>query len=120
MNQDDTTKQQAFAQSLRDALRASENLDLATSQRLAQARRKAVNAIPTQPLPDRRWLALAGLAAALVLTVTLYRATPSTSAVVADTRAGAETLDLLLDDKDPQFYRDLDFYKWLEQQQRHA
>lgn len=120
MSQEDQPEDQAFVQSLRTALRASEAVDTATARRLALARARAVAAVPADTRSGWSWMVPAGMVtAALALVVGLHRTSP-VAPVPADQQT-ADTLDLLTDDKDPQFYRDLDFYKWLEKQpQRHA
>ena len=119
MSQEDKLDDQIFAQSLRTALRASEVVDVATARRLAQARARAVAAMPAFASSGWSWMVPAGMTtAALLLAVSLHQTGRSTSA--SSDLQTADTLDLLTDDKDPQFYRDLEFYKWLEQHQHHA
>ena len=119
MSQSDSTEQDNFTDGLRSALRASEKtLDASSVARLVKARTRAVATLTAPALPPRWLLPAAMAAAALVLTVTLRQFEQDPHG-----RAGlrtADTLELLTDDKDPQFYRDLEFYKWLEQHQRHA
>jgi hypothetical protein len=108
-------RDQQLAQALRGALRASEAVDAVTAARLAAARRRALTA-PAAAHPAFSWGLPAGMAAA-ALALALW-VTPSTQPgpALADTRTAA-ALDVLTDDNDPQFYRDLEFYQWLEQQQ---
>ncbi|TXH05692.1 MAG: hypothetical protein E6R07_02460 [Nevskiaceae bacterium] len=117
MNQQEGPDQDDFAQSLRKLLRSSESVDRRTARRLAQARARAI--VAAQPASTFHWLVPAGaVAAAIAMVLSLRHAVP-TSQPAPELQA-ADALDLLTDDKDPQFYRDLEFYKWLEKHQRHA
>ncbi|MGH8455939.1 MAG: hypothetical protein ACRETW_03345 [Stenotrophobium sp.] len=115
-------KDREFAQALREALRASENLDATTAARLRAARIRAVTVAGTRSAPRWAWAVPAALAASVLAALLLpsghHSATmqPETLAAVP----APEALDLLADEMDPQFYRDLRFYQWLAQQDHHA
>jgi hypothetical protein len=117
MNNELDGEDQAFAQAMARKLRASENVDRDTAARLAVARRRAVaNAASRSPW---HWSLPIGAFATgvLALAMTLYprqAAEPAADAHVVD------ALDLLTDDKGPEFYRDLEFYRWLDQEHPHA
>lgn len=106
-----------FADALAGALRASEQLDPATARRLASARRLAL-AQAAHRRPAWVWALPATAAAALLLAILLpWRQGPGPAA--AELRA-AENLELLTDEMGPEFYRDLEFYQWLEREGTHA
>jgi hypothetical protein len=103
-------RDRALASQLQPRLRASEELDAITQARLSAARARAVAQAfdKTSPRHTGWWLASGGLTAAAVLAVMLVLRTPQ---AVAPTTA--DTLELLTDDVDPEFYQDLDMYQWL-------
>lgn len=105
----------AFAQRARAALRASEQLDYVTAMRLQAVRRRALDRARRHRWP---WLGPAGLiATALALAVWLPEqpgVAPLPSAVTTQL-AHAELVEILLDENDPEFYEDLDFYRWLSE-----
>jgi hypothetical protein len=100
----------ALAGKLQARLRATEDLDQVTQARLLAARTRAVAQAPDAGKARHTgwWVATGGLAAAAVLAVLLVVRTPH-----ATVPATADALELLTDDVDPEFYQDLDMYKWL-------
>jgi hypothetical protein len=115
-DQDDLALGRAVAQ----ALRQSEAVDGHTAARLAAARQRALLAAG-KPALAHRMLVPAGAFAAMALAAVVLRPHQQTaqSPLVASSQ-GVEALDLLTDDASPAFYRDLEFYQWLEKEQPHA
>ena len=98
-----------LARRLRAQLLASEELDPVTRARLAAARARAVGESgATAARHTGWWLATGGLTAAAVLAVMLVLRTPQSAVPTT-----ADSLELLTDDVDPEFYQDLDMYQWL-------
>lgn len=108
----------AFARQLRDALRDSETLDYVTRARLGAARARAVaEARKPRGLGATHWLGLGGALAAGLLVAVLAPWRAGVPVPVAPTSiAHGDTLELLLDENDPEFYEDLDLYRWIEGQ----
>lgn len=120
MSQEDHPDDPALARAAAKILRQSERVDSDTAQRLAAARRHALS-VAGKPAMARRWLVPAGAFAALVLAVLMLRPQPqATQAPVMADAHGIDALDLLTDDMSPAFYRDLEFYQWLEKERPHA
>jgi hypothetical protein len=106
-------RDRALAQRLQARLRAREDLDHVTQAKLTAARARAVavgvaRGTTTAPRLTGWWLATGGMTAAAVLAAVLVLRTPHS--VVPTT---ADTLELLTDDVEPEFYQDLDMYQWL-------
>ena len=98
-------KDRALAQKLRAQLRATEDLDYVTQARLSAARARAVAA---SRRPAGWWFATGGLtAAALLAAVLVLRVSPTSAPSMAD------SLELMTDELEPEFYQDLDLYQWL-------
>lgn len=95
-----------LARKLRAQLRASEKLDFVTQSKLSAARARAVAAASSGQIGW--WMATGGLTAAAVLTVLLVVRAPQSVAP-----STADTLELMTDDVEPEFYQDLDLYQWL-------
>lgn len=117
-DQDDLALARAAAQ----ALRQSEAVDNHTAAKLAAARQRAL-AVAGKPPMARRWLVPAGVsfAAVALSAVLVLRPQQQTAqtAVIANAH-DVDALDLLTDDMSPMFYRDLEFYQWLERERPHA
>lgn len=106
---------EALARRLAAALRDSEqNLDAVTRARLAAARARAVAA--AAPPAWRGWALPAALAAGLAV----YAVLPLREAAPVRPAEPALALELMADELGPEFYRDLDFYQWLQTQPAHA
>lgn len=120
MSQEDHQDELALARAAAKALRQSETIDSHSAAKLASARQRAL-AVAGKPAMSRRLLVPAGVFAAAALAAVMLR--PQQAAPVlpplADTQ-GVDALDLLTDDLSPAFYRDLEFYQWLEQERPHA
>jgi hypothetical protein len=97
-------RDRALARKLRAQLLASEELDYVTQAKLSAARARAVAATRR---PAGWWMA-GGLTAAAVLAAVMVLRVPDAAAPSA-----ADTLELLTDELDPEFYQDLDMYQWL-------
>lgn len=107
----------AFAQVAQTRLRATEVLDYTESARLAAARRRAVAALEDRRLGVNRWLLAPAALATLVLGFALLPnrlASPPTTPAVNGLETAA--LEWVVDEAGPEFYRDIEFYRWLAQQ----
>ena len=114
-------KEKHFLDQARRVLQvAEEELDATTLARLRAARARALD--PVTPRDDARmrrpaWLLPVGgfAAAGVVLAVAgmLWFTVPSGNGV---SPAGIENLDLLAAADNPEFYAELDFYRWLASQ----
>jgi hypothetical protein len=108
----------AFAQVAQTRLRASEVLDYTESARLAAARRRAVAALEERRSGIAAWLlapaALATVALSFVLIPNRLVSPPTGASAVNGLETAA--LEWVVDEAGPDFYRDLEFYRWLEQQ----
>lgn len=112
MDQKNTTN---FLHKLSNSLDQSvEEMDVSTQARLRAARREAVAASEIQSRPA--WLmpvgGLATAAAVAVLTMSLWMVTPDES--MDAQLPPLEDLALLSDSEGLEFYEDLDFYLWLD------
>ena len=89
-------------------------LDGATQSRLNQARQKALAEIATGPGFGRwnQWVPVAGVAAAAVFAVVLWRGSPPMDEVVPP--ATASDFELLLNQDDFEMLEDFEFYSWIE------
>lgn len=120
----------AFAQAARAGLRASEGLNYVESARLAATRARARDCLmQSRPaMPASAWFAAS--AAVLVVAVALLRLdfsspeTPQSTVQMAmfpPTAVNADAVDALVwvsDEAGPDFYRDLEFYEWLQSRSR--
>ena len=96
-----------FEESVRD-------LDGATQSRLNQARQTALAEIATGTGFGRwnQWVPVAGVAAAAVFAVVLWRGDPPTNEIVPP--ATASDFELLLNQDDFEMLEDFEFYSWIE------
>lgn len=116
MSTPEEQRERELSDALRRTLRESESIDYVTASRLSAARKRAM---ATAGHGASRWqrAAMSGalLAALLIAVFAPWRnLTPDAPAVSADT-AHLESLDVLGDEMEPEFYRDLDLYQWLAQ-----
>lgn len=122
MSHEDNQDDLALARAAAKALRQSEAVDSHTAGQLRAARQRAL-AVAGKPATTRRLLVPAGafavMALAAVVTLRPQQQAASMPSPMADAH-GVEALDLLTDDMSPVFYRDLEFYQWLEKEQPHA
>lgn len=111
----------AFAALARQRLRATEGLDYVEAARLAAARRRAISALD-RPAQRPAWLlgpATAALALALLIAVLPSRLTvPANPVAVPVNQNELAALEWAADEAGPDFYRDLEFYQWLEQHRK--
>ena len=116
--QDLSTAERDFALGLRARLRAAETLDFTESARLAAARARAVAAVsPAGFSPAWGWLAAPALVAAVMFSWQQFRPAPVSApadAQVAVNASAPVALDWVSDEAGPDFYRDLEFYEWLQ------
>jgi hypothetical protein len=108
----DTEAEGRFTEAVRGALRGSERFDVVTESKLRAARARALDAARA---PPRAWRSPAAFASALLAIVAMASAWWLRMAPGADDPdiAPLEALDVLTDDLDPEFYQDLDLYRWL-------
>lgn len=108
----------AFARRAQSLLRASETLDWNTARRLDAARARAIATAPSA-MPAASWVRWAAPAAAALALVGVWLM-PAPVAVDAGFSTAAvnhmspDALEWLADEAGPGFYRDLEFYQWLE------
>lgn len=104
-----------FTDRVRKALRESEQLDYVTASRLSSARKRALESGRN---PRWQWAAISGaLAAALVVAVFApWRSFELPDPPASADSAHLEVLDILGDEMEPEFYRDLELYQWLSQE----
>ncbi|MES2490468.1 MAG: hypothetical protein V4607_11820 [Pseudomonadota bacterium] len=120
MNHENDQDDLAFARNAAHALRRSEAVDNETTAKLAIARKRALAATNTYSLIRSIWPVTAVTAAAIVAVLLLQpRSNSALNPAVSDA-SGVDTLDLLTDDMNPAFYRDLEFYQWLAQRRPNA
>lgn len=118
MSTDNERQERELAHWARQALdAAARGLDEETRARLRAARRQALAQLPPlggqrrAPSGGRRWLAAGALAvvvATLAATVTLWIGTAGNGVL-----PGLDDLELLAGRDNPEFFADLDFYRWL-------
>ena len=117
----------AFAQEARLRLRASETLNYVEAARLSAARAQAREALTANRHGSPAWAWLAVPAALAAVTVSILRFSPfettaySQSAVDVQAQAPIDVnvtdtaaLEWVSDEAGPDFYRDLEFYEWLQ------
>jgi hypothetical protein len=106
-----------FLQRARAALdAAAQNLDAPTAGRLRAARRRALAGAGPKSHPRAAWWLPLGSAAAaglvLVLGAMLWLGTPNGRVPVAS----MDDMELLTAKDNPEFYAELEFYRWLASQ----
>ena len=117
----------AFAAKARQQLRASETLNYVEAARLAATRAQAREMLQTnhRQLPAWGWLAAPVAVAAVAFSLFRFDSSPAltqsppTAAVLVQlsTDVNAPAADALMwvsDEAGPDFYRDLEFYEWLQ------
>lgn len=113
----------AFALRAQQRLRASEALDYVESTRLAAARARAMSSVvPDRQRPAASWLAVAATIAVMAILMFPRAAqTPvsAPAALAAVNQTGIDALNWIAEPAGPQFYRDLAFYEWLQNQASH-
>ena len=101
---------------------SAQNLDAATLSRLNRARQRALGQAGARKLQP--WFLPAGLASAcaVLIAVAVVWHTPAhlASPAMADANVGtfASDLDMMSSDDGIEFYEDLDFYAWLDAQEK--
>jgi hypothetical protein len=99
---------------------SAQNLDASTLSRLNRARQGAL----AQGRPLRPWYLPAGLASACAVLVAVAIAWHTPTNSIMPTAAGANAgsfdsdLDMMTSDDGIEFYQDLDFYAWLDAQEK--
>jgi len=85
-----------------------EHYDAATRSRLTQARFRALQAKPQRPwLRPAAVATLASTTAAMVIAIVLWQATPLQDTFIED-------LEIIASNADLEFYQELEFYQWLD------
>ena len=106
--------QQPLARALRSQLRAAETVDAATSARLALLRQQALS---TPRRLGKAWLSgIDGLAITTLLVMlglVLPQQLPQFSSGQAGDSNNLETVEVLAEEPEPEFYQDLDMLQWL-------
>jgi hypothetical protein len=101
------------AQSLLQA--SAEQLDGATRSRLTQARHAALDAIKQRQGKSWFWLLPTTAAAATAIAAVLMnRPTPAPQVEQVATTAVVDELEIVTSEDSLEFYRDVEFYAWLE------
>jgi len=101
---------------------STRNLDAATLSRLNRARQRALE--QARPRVLRPWFLPAGLASACAVLIAVAVAWHTPTSTVAPTLTGANAgtfagdLDMMTSDDGIEFYQDLDFYAWLDAQEK--
>jgi hypothetical protein len=101
---------------------SAQNLDAAAVSRLNRARQRALE--QTRPRVMRPWFLPAGLASAcavlIAVAVAWHTPTHTAAPMMNDASAGtfASDLDMMSSDDGIEFYEDLDFYAWLDAQEK--
>ena len=90
------------------------SLDGATQSRLNQGRQRALAEIATDSGFSRwnQWVPVAGVAAATVFAVVLWRGSPQVDMLVPPSTVS--DLELLLDQDEFEMLEDLEFYSWID------
>jgi hypothetical protein len=107
---------ESFEQRAQAALQASaESLDGATRSRLTQARHAALDAVKQRQSGTWRWLmpATGGVAAA-VFAVMIAINSPHRDAAQLAVAGTVDDMEILTAEDSLEFYRDVDFYAWLD------
>jgi hypothetical protein len=90
--------------------READTLDQSVQQRLRQGRAAALAS--GEARRGRLWLEAAAFASLLVVAVVLWVGVPEQK----QQTLALDDMELLADSQEPEFYQELDFYYWLEQQ----
>lgn len=97
--------------------REVEALDVATRQRLAAARRTALEQLDAPARLTPAWVPVGAAAAVAVVAVGVALSLRGPQPAVNQGRDGATELELLLGEDDPALYaEDPEFYAWVEEQ----
>jgi hypothetical protein len=101
---------------------SAQSLDAATLSRLNRARQRALE--QARPRALRPWFLPAGLASACAVLIAVAVAWHTPTNMPAPTVSGATAgtfasdLDMMTSDDGIEFYEDLDFYAWLDSQEK--
>ncbi len=94
----------------------TESIDVSTQVKLNEARHAALNQTNKKRLAPM--LSLLGMACAVILVVSLlWNQAPIENIATQGEISWLEDLDLLATEEDPEFYQDLEFLSWLEENQ---
>ncbi len=122
-----TAADRAFVEAARSRLRASESLNYVEAARLSATRAQVRELVgqPRRSIPVWGWAAAPAAVALVALSVLRFTAVAPTSApqptadvlveLAADVNAPEpDALMWVSDEAGPDFYRDLEFYQWLQ------
>ena len=111
-----TRESDAFERRAQAALQASaESLDGATQSRLTQARHAALKVVTQRQRGTWRWLVPTVGAAAAAVVAVMIAINPSHRGVAPlAATASLEEMEILTAEDSLEFYRDVDFYAWLD------
>ena len=98
-------QQRRQAARLREQLREGDELDFVMRSKLAAARARALEVVAPR---TGWWYATGGVAAAAVLALLLVLPRGGPEAVPS-----YDALEVMTDELEPEFYQDLDLYRWL-------
>lgn len=96
----------------------TDELDAATLSRLRQARARAVEEMDRKQQRFKPGAIWAGGFATAALAVTLVLVWPGNNTLPPEFAQEVADIELLSDDHSIEFYEELDFYLWLEQQEQ--
>ena len=117
--------QQEFLNAVKSGLdQAHDELDDLTVMRLRQMRNKALQAIPASVTPaanvislrEQWWMPLTGVAATMVIAVLAFHMTTQAPPQQDDMLSAMEDIQILGAEPELDFYQDLEFYQWLDEQ----
>jgi hypothetical protein len=111
---------EALAKRLQELLRDSEPVDELTAARLSAARRRALDSRQRGPRLSWLWAPGGAVAAAVVAGILLRGVADPEAPVTPTAIAPAEVIDMLNEEVDPEFYEDLEMYRWLAGGDGHA
>jgi len=91
-----------------------QNLDAATRSRLTQGRHQALAELTSAGAGGswKEWRPVAGIAAATVIAVVLWRGEPQMDELIPP--AAASDFEILLDQEEFEMLQDLEFYSWID------
>lgn len=117
--------QQEFLDAVKSGLdQAHDELDDLTVMRLRQMRNKALQAIPASTTPaanvislrEQWWMPLTGVAATIVIAALAFHMTTQAPQQQDDILSAMEDMQILGAEPELDFYQDLEFYQWLDEQ----
>jgi glutamine synthetase adenylyltransferase len=117
--------EQAFLEAVKAGLdKAEDAVDDLTLMRLRQLRKQALQSVsessaPAVVLREQWWMPLTSVAATVLIAVLGFHMTTQITSTVApqdDTFSALEDMQILGAEQSLDFYQDLEFYQWLDEQ----